>query len=248
MNSCFDLNGKTILVTGASSGIGRATCMAVASNGGQVVATGRDKQRLQETLQALEGNGHQSSIADLTHAQEVEALLQKIPSINGVVHAAGLGKIIPFKLISDTDLKAIQLINYEAPVMLTKKLFEKKLLAKGASIVFVASLTGLTGSKGYSLYAGTKGGLIALSRCLALEIAPQGMRVNCLAPGMVKSPMASEVEDLISSDAMNKHEKDYPLGFGELNDVANASVFLLSEASRWITGTTLTLDGGYSCH
>jgi len=248
MSSPFDLTGQRFLITGASSGIGRAICIRVAAQGGIVVASGRDMVRLESTVQSLAGVGHRVHAADLVEEKALDALVEGMPGLHGVVHCAGVGKVLPFKFISAKELQAIQRVNYEAPILLTQRLLKRKILLNGGAIVFIASISGLFGAKGYGLYSGSKGGLIAMARSLALELAPQKIRVNCVAPGMVRTAMASEAEASISTEAMEEHERAYPLGFGGPDDVAAPVAFLLSSASRWITGECLVLDGGFSIH
>ena len=247
MSTPFDLAGKQILVTGASSGIGRETCETIARMGATVIATGRNAERLQETVSRLEGTGHRHVATDLVTAAGRDELCAYLPRINGVVHSAGVSKFIPFKLISEAELRAVGSINYEAPVLLTQQLLKKKLIAEGGSILFVASIAGLCGTKATALYAGTKGALIAMVRVLALECAGQKVRANCIAPGIVHSPMGTNVEETMSSESFKEYEKLFPLGYGTPDDVANTAAFMLSDASRWMTGTTLVLDGGYTC-
>jgi len=243
----FDLTGQTILVTGASSGIGKQICISVAAMGGQVIATGRNEERLHHTLQLLEGTHHQAIIADLTVEMQQRQLVSQLPKLHGVVHSAGVLNVVPFQFISMSKLQEIYTINYQSPLLLTQQILKNKCLVQDGTIVFISSVAAINGVKGYSLYAGTKAGLIASARVLALEVANQGIRVNCIAPSMVKTPMLVQTQQLISDEKVKEHEKLYPLGFGEPEDVANATIFLLSKASRWITGTTLIVDGGYSC-
>jgi NAD(P)-dependent dehydrogenase (short-subunit alcohol dehydrogenase family) len=213
-----------------------------------VVATGRDAERLEATRQSLIPGPHCVFSAELTDESSLDDLVSCLPALQGVVHCAGYGKVLPFKFISSKEIQLIQRVNYDAPILLTQRLLKKKLIPNGGAIVFVASISALTGAKGYGLYSGSKGALVAMSRSLALELAPQKIRVNCVAPGMVHTPMASEAEAAISTPAMQEHERAYPLGFGEPDDVASPVAFLLSSASRWITGECLVLDGGYSAH
>jgi len=243
----MDLTGKTFLVTGASSGLGRQVCETAAQSGAKIIATGRNGERLQETMGRLKGVEHRLIAADLATAEGRSALSGGLTRINGVVHCAGVSSFLPFKLISEEELRRIGTINYEAPVLLTQQLLKKKLIVEGGSIVFLASIAGLTGTKATAVYAGTKGALMAMSRVLALECAPQKIRSNCLAPGIVRTPMAAGIENTISSESYQEYEKLFPLGYGTPEDVANAVIFLLSDASRWMTGTTLVLDGGYTC-
>jgi NAD(P)-dependent dehydrogenase (short-subunit alcohol dehydrogenase family) len=243
----FSLAGKIILVTGASSGIGRETCIAVAKAGGTVVATGRDESRLDATLAMLAGTGHQRITADLTVAADRAALVSVIPSLNGIAHAAGITAQVPFRFLSENHLREIHLINYEAPVLLTQMMLKSRIISDGGSIVFVTSTAAFLGLKALTAYSASKAALTAAARVLALELAPRGIRSNCIAPAMVATPMASQAETAVSPETMNEHRRLYPLGFGKAEDVAGAVVFLLAESGRWITGTTLVLDGGYSC-
>lgn len=245
MSAIFSLAGKRILVTGASSGIGRAVCRTVAELGGLVVATGRDESRLEEVRRELTGDGHVSVQADLTEADDRDRLVREAGTIQGFVHAAGALKILPFSFSTERVLREAQAVNFEAPLLLTQRLLKKKAIADHASLVFVTSIAASHGAKGHTLYGASKAALTAAARALALEVSGRGVRVNCLAPGMVRTPMAGAAEDALSSEAMRAHEKEYPLGFGEPSDVAGAAAFLLADASRWVTGTTLVCDGGY---
>lgn len=244
MSNPFSLEGKTVLITGASSGIGRQTSISVAAMGGKVVATGRSEQRLAETLTMLAGEGHRAIPADLTDSAARAALTSDLPPLQGIVHCAGITKLVPFQYLTEKHLQEVWRANYEAAVLLTQILLKKKLIADGGSIVFVASTAGLLGAKAITAYAASKAALIATSRVLALEVAPRRVRSNCLAPALVQTPMAEETSERVSAETFAENLKLYPLGFGKPEDVANAAVFLLSDASRWITGATLVLDGG----
>lgn len=248
MSNQFSLINKIILVTGASSGIGRQICVSLADAGATVIATGRDENRLAETQSMLTGKNHLILPFDLTELSLHKELVDKLPSISGIVHSAGIARYIPFKAISEKELRQTQLLNYEAPILLTQKLLKYKKIEKKGSIVFIASISGLIGTVGNTIYAGSKAALIAASRALAIEIAGQEMRANCISPGMVMTPLTVKIEDTVSSEAFKENEKLHPLGFGTPEDVANACLFFLSDASRWITGTNLIIDGGYTCH
>jgi NAD(P)-dependent dehydrogenase (short-subunit alcohol dehydrogenase family) len=248
MSNQFSLINKTILVTGASSGIGRQVCISLAELGAKVIATGRDEIRLAETYSMLEGENHQIIPFDLTETGLHKEFVDKLPKLSGIVHSAGIARYIPFKAISEKELRQTQLLNYEAPILLTQQLLKYKKIEKKGSIVFIASISGLIGTVGNTIYAGSKAALIAATRALAIEVAGQEIRANCVSPGMVMTPLTAKIEDSVSTETFKENEKLHPLGFGVPEDVANACVFLLSDASRWITGTNLVIDGGYTCH
>ncbi|MEO8209172.1 MAG: SDR family oxidoreductase [bacterium] len=247
MNNNFDLTGKIILVTGASSGIGCQVCISASEMGAKIIATGRNEDRLSHTISRLTGDGHIFLKADLTNFNEITDLVKNIPNINGLVHSTGMVRFIPLRMVTQKNLDEIQKVNYNSPILLNQQLLKNKKFYEGSSIVFITSIMALVGARGNGMYAGTKGALVAASRVLALEIAPQKIRVNCIAPGIVKSPMQDFVKEAFSNEYLNEHEKEYPLGFGDPVDIANGVVFLLSNASKWVTGTTMVLDGGYTC-
>ena len=242
MKTPFDLTGKTILVTGASSGIGRQTCISIANMGGKIIASGRNEERLKETITMLPEDNHKTFKADLTKTSEIEKMVNNLDKINGVVHCAGVVKPLPMKFYTKEYLREFNEINYEAPVLLTKTLHKKRKILNNSSIIFISSIMSQVGIIGQGLYAGTKGALVAITKVIALELAAKNIRVNCISPGLVKTPL---IDDLTSEKEIEKRIKLYPLGIGTPEDVANACVYLLSDASRWITGTNLIIDGGY---
>ncbi len=242
----FDLTGKTVLVTGATSGIGRAVCSGVLAAGARIVVTGSNQGRLAGLSTDLGVERCQALRVDLTDAGERDALVKAAPALDGIVHGAGAIELAPAAFLSEEKLRSLQSLNYEAPVLLTSALAKGRKLNAEASVVLIASVAGLVGAKGHVLYAGSKGALMAAGRALALELAPRRIRVNSLAPGMVRAGMADQAQGALGDAAMEAHEKEYPLGFGTPDDVAAASLFLLSPAARWITGTTLVCDGGFT--
>ncbi len=237
----FDLHGKSCLVTGASSGIGRAAAKLISDCGGTVVATGRDEQRLNRTLDELSGSGHSVMPADLLDPAVVSELAGQCPPLHGVVHCAGITKVAPIRYTTDRIMQDLAASNVNAPVALTRELLKRKKMHAPGSIVFLSSLSGMRGVTGHVAYAASKAALLGLSRAMASELAPKQIRSNCLVPAMVRTPM---IEVWLEENILEKDEARYPLGYGEPEDVANAIVFFLSDASRWITGQTLVLDGG----
>ena len=241
----FSLHRKIILVTGASSGIGRETAIQCSKMGAKVIATGRNANRLNETLEALEGNGHQSIIADLI--SELSIIVDLLPVLDGVVHSAGIISISPFIHLQEEELQNIMNVNFFSPVLLTQKLIKNKKINKNSSIVFVSSLAGnVVASKGNSAYSASKSAVSGIVKVLALELASRHVRVNSIMPGMVKTELMNSFLDTLTPEQLADDEKKYPLGYGMPHDVANAAIYLLSDASRWITGTSLILDGGFS--
>jgi NAD(P)-dependent dehydrogenase (short-subunit alcohol dehydrogenase family) len=238
----FHLRGKTVLVTGASSGIGRAIAVESARAGARVVIGGRDQERLNDTmamLDAVSNGGHKACAGNLTDAAHIEQLVEVAGEIDGVVHAAGISSLSPMRMLRQSFMQNALDNNFMAPLMLTQKLLYKKTLRNNASIVFLSSIAAHTGTVGLSPYAATKAALEGMMRSLALEVAPRGMRANALVPGTVDTPMVRAAPDLLESQG-----KLYPMGVGKPEDVAYAAIYLLCDASRKVTGTQLHLDGG----
>ena len=243
MSTPFSLEGKRILVTGASSGIGRQIAVSCSQMGATIVGTGRDAARLDETLALLSAGDHLMIPADLSQASGRDAVITAITNpLEGVVQCAGISRLSPVRMMSEVHLLEIMAINVNAPMLLTQALLKKQKIPDGGSILFISSIAAHIGVPGVAGYSGSKAALIAMMRCLAMEVVKRKIRVNCLSPALVKSPLLTATAELVGS--MDNEEKNYPLGFGEPEDVANASIFFMSKASRWITGTTLVMDGG----
>ena len=244
----FSLEGKRILVTGASSGIGRSVAIACSKMGAQMVLNGRNQERLDETLSMLEGDGHVVLAADLTSQQEMDSMVERIPALNGLVHCAGLLFMSAVKHLDSSTVKRIIDTNQTPAILLVSGLLKKKKIQKGSSIVLVASISGVYVSNiGEALYSATKGALSGFAKGAALELAAQGIRVNTICPGIVETPLLRNSNEWFSDDEKVKTVlARYPLKcFGSPEDIANGAVFLLSSASRWITGINLLIDGGY---
>lgn len=240
----FQLHGKTVLVTGASSGIGRAVAVECARAGARLVISGRNQERLDETMammKAVSHIEHVSCVADVTDAAQLAQLVQAAGEVDGVVHAAGISSVAPMRMLRQGAMQNTLDNNLLAPMLLTQQLMYRKSLRNGASLVFLSSIAAHTATLGLSPYAASKAALEGMIRPLALELAPRGMRANALAPGIVDTPMVNRDDDL-----METQRKLYPLGLGKPEDVAYAAIYLLSDASRKVTGTRLHLDGGIS--
>lgn len=246
MYAPFSISGKKILVTGASSGIGKATAISLSRMGANVIALGRDMQRLKGTLQSLEGNGHSCHSLDITDIENVAAFCADAPEIEGFVHAAGILKIMPIRLLTEESVHNMINTNYMAPFNLIRQLLQHKKICNGASVVMIASVNGIyTNVKGFSSYAASKAALNSIAKSLALEYAGKKIRFNTVAPGMIKTEMYQEMINTIPAESIEQDRKRYPMGdYGEPEDVASACIYLLSDASKWVTGTCLTIDGG----
>lgn len=242
----YSLEGKTILVTGASSGIGKATAIECSKLGARVVITGRDEARLQQTLSSLEGEGHVVITADLGEDDGIRFLVERVPVLNGIVHAAGISDTVLFQFLKKERLENIFNINFFAPVVLSQLLLKKKLLQKGGSIVFLSSIDGpVTAHIGNSMYSATKGALSAMMQNMSIELASKGIRVNAVLPGMTETPLIHN--DDITQEQLNKDMELYPLKrYADPREIAWAIIYLLSDASTFIIGASLVVDGGFT--
>ena len=239
----FSLLGKQILVTGASSGIGRAIALACANMGAMVYITGRDEQRLHDTFMQLPIGEHRIFIADLTEGGQREELVAGLPELHGVVHCAGVGSRVLCKFIEKKDLDDVLKINLEAPILLQAALLSQKKMKKAASVVFVASRAPYAPSVGNAVYSASKGAVLAYAKCLALELAPRQIRVNCICPAMVWTDLI--VQGGITKEELREAQFKYPLKrYGNPEDVAYLTVYLLSAASSWMTGSEIDITGG----
>lgn len=238
----FSLEDKRILVTGASSGIGKQIAITCSRMGAQVIITGRNAERLQETAGQLQGDGHTTVVADLTQQAGIDLLVEQAGVLNGLVHAAGISRLVPVRMINQTHLDETFSSNVYAPLLLTKGLLAKRRIAQQGSIVFISAVASHIGPLASAVYSASKGALMGAMRTLGLEVAKQGIRANCVVPGYVRSPMLESLEQ--TSGKMEDHTNLAPLGLGEPEDVAYAVVFYLSDASRWITRNYFVIDGG----
>lgn len=241
----FSLDGKTILITGASSGIGRTTAVECSKMGAKVVITGRNEHRLQETFEQLEDDGHIQIVADLATSEGIASLVDKMPVINGCVNNAGYNvmQLIPF--IKDDDANTIFKVNTLAPIMLTNLMVKRKKIQKEGSIVFTSSIAGLgICTPGNSLYSATKGALTSFMKNAAIDLAQKKIRCNAVLPGMIETPLKAG-KSLITEEQWEVNRQLYPLKrFGVPEDVAYGIIYLLSDAAAWVTGTELVIDGG----
>lgn len=244
MYNPYSLEGKTVLITGASSGIGKAAAIECSRMGATVIITARNEYRLNCTLNELEGTGHQMVVCDLNNEEAIDQMVNDLPEIQGLINNAGFTKLLPIQFINVTDVNSILQVNTVAPMLLLQKLLKKKKLKKGSSVVYTSSMAGLgSSSVGNSMYTASKGAISAFIRCVALELAPKNIRVNAVCPAMVDTGILDS--GTVSKEQLEEDIKNYPLGrYGKPNDIAWAMIYLLSDASSWITGDNLVIDGG----
>lgn len=241
----FSLEGKTILVTGASSGIGRGIAIACSKMGASVIVNGRNEERLNETLLQMNGEKNQKAVADLSNLGNVSSMVSALPKLDGVVHCAGIGQRVLCKQLQESDLDNMMDVNFKAPVMLQTELLKQKKINKAASIVFIASIAAESPTIGNAMYCASKGAIISYANCLSIELAPRLIRVNCISPAMVWTDLI--FKGGITEEELKEDEKRYPLKrYGTPEDIANLTIYLLSDASSWMTGSNIKLTGGVS--
>ncbi len=245
----FSLEGKVILVTGATSGIGRQCAIDCAMMGARVVAIGRNAERLDEVVGEMDGRG-KGFLFDLNDLDGIGTLISQIVEQNGkmdgLIHAAGIEVTNPLKLSKHEDFEALYRVNCLSAFEIIKHLCGIKTFNKGGSIVLISSISGVIARKGLSAYAASKGALTSAARVIASEMAPREIRVNTVSPGTILTPMMQKALDAMSEDDKKKRISGFPLGLGKTTDISNACIYLLSDASRWVTGQNLIVDGGYT--
>lgn len=248
MTNPFSLEGKTILVTGASSGIGRGIAIECSKMGAQLIINGRNLDRLKETLSLMEGEGHQIVVADISNQEDIDGLIADLPPLDGCVLCAGIPQVCPVKHFKRNNIENIFAVNSIAPIMISSGLLKKKKIRRGASIVLIESISGVfVGTKGDVSYNASKAAVNGFLKGAALELAGQGIRVNAINPGLVPTNILNLSNDIF---AETHHEdimlESYPLKrYGKPEDIAYGAIYLLSDASSWVTGTNIIIDGGY---
>ena len=239
----FSLEGKIVLITGASSGIGRGIAVTCSKMGATILISGRNEERLKETFSQLEGEGHQVLIADLTSKDGINYICDIMPKVNGIVHCAGIGQRKLCRQLEETDIDSVMNINFKAPVLLPTIILQKKKIHKGGSVVFIASMASHSPSIGNAIYSASKSAIISYANCLEVELAPRDVRVNCISPAMVWTDLI--LQEGISREELEEDEKRYPLKrYGCPEDIANLAVYMLSDASSWMTGSNVEISGG----
>ncbi|MFB9274553.1 SDR family NAD(P)-dependent oxidoreductase [Cohnella cellulosilytica] len=250
----YTLENKTILITGASSGIGRATARIASLQGANVILVGRHKKSLLQTLDEMENRSrHGIEEFDLNEIDAIPDWLKSITKnlgiqINGLAHFAGIHETVPLRVIQRKSMDAVMNVNLYSALALLKACTNKNVFMSGGSIVLTSSVMGQVGQAGVVTYSASKGAVIATVKSSALELAKSKIRVNAVVPGMVHTNMFDDLVRNMPEDQFEKMQSYHPLGFGEPEDVAHSVIYLLSDAAKWVTGTALVVDGGYTCH
>lgn len=246
MNSIFSLSGKTILITGAASGIGRCVAVEASKLGANLVLVDLNENGLNETLTMLAEGSHTTQVCDLTNAESRDVLVANAPKLDGVVNCAGVGMTLPFKFCTEKELGRIMNINFFGPVYMVQSLVKGKKINAGCSIVYMASIDGtVTGHIGNSCYAASKGAIMGSVRAQALELASRGVRVNCVSPARVNTPLIKR--DNISEEQVEANKKEYPMKrYAEPIEVTGYILYLLSDVSSYTSGSNLVIDGCFT--
>jgi len=248
----FDLSGQRILVTGASSGIGRCCAVCLSQMGASLVLVGRSVDRLEETRQQLVGDAHEVESCDLARHDVIPRWMRDVTKrtgpLNGIVHGAGIQKLIPLRVQESNAVLPVFDINVFAAMALARGFRQRGVAAGVGSIVFISSVMACVGAPGLSAYGATKGAIIAMTKSLAVELASENVRVNCVCPGQIETEMSGRMRSLLTPEQFAEIEAKHPLGIGRPLDVAWSIVYLMSPAARWVTGTALVVDGGYTAH
>jgi NAD(P)-dependent dehydrogenase (short-subunit alcohol dehydrogenase family) len=246
MDNPFSLSDKTVFITGASSGIGKAVALECSKMGAKLIVTGRNKDRLDETFRNLTGAGHLAVTADLTENEGINKVAEALPPLDGIVHCAGIYRLVPVSYINEEVVKEVLGTNFISPLMLTQQLLKLKKVNKNASIVFISSIAGsLVSSPGGSVYSASKGAVNGMIKGMALDLAPKGIRVNTVAPGTIQTNIFEE--SAVSKEQLDEDIKRYPLKrYGKPEEVAFSVIYLLSDAAAWITGSSMVIDGGFT--
>jgi len=251
MDSIFDLKNKNIIVTGASSGIGKQCAITFSQLGANVILIARNKERLKDTYNKLEKGNHLIISQDITKYDRLEEVVNtavdKLGIVSGFVHSAGIEMTLPLRSMTPSYYENMFATNVISGFELARIISKKKYLdEKGVSFIFISSVMGMLGQSGKIGYCASKGALISGSKAIALELAKKNIRVNCVLPGVVETEMSNKMFENLPAESKKSILGMHPLGLGKPEDIANACAFLLSDASRWITGINLIIDGGYS--
>jgi len=251
MKDLLHLTGRTYMVTGAASGIGRATSILLSEQGAKVVLVDINEDGLNETASLCVRDLTYILILDLTMPEtfkgKILSCVKEIGKLNGFVHLAGMPYVSPLKTVTKEKCDLVYKVNTYAAVELAKIFTSKKVYAgEYGSIILISSVYGIVGSPANVGYALSKGAIVGMTKALAMEFAPKHIRVNCVAPGFIRTNMMDSVSKSFSSDYVNRLELLHPLGLGDAKDIANSILFLFSDMSSWVTGAVLNIDGGFT--
>lgn len=250
MHNPFSLKGKVILITGASSGIGKQCAISCSKMGAKIILVARNEERLKSVISELEGDNNLYFSLDITDYNKIEAIIKesvnKLGKVDGFIHSAGIELTKPLRVMKSTDYESVFSVNVIAGFEFAKILTKKKYSNEGSSLVFISSIMGKFGQSGKSAYCSSKAALIGGMKALALEFSQKKVRFNCVLPAVVSTDMSKELFNNLSKQEQDDIINMHPLGLGDSEDIANACIYLLSRASRWVTGTSLIVDGGYS--
>ncbi len=245
MNNPFSLEGKTILVTGASSNIGRQIAIKCSEMGAKMIVTARSEERLKETIAAMEGDGHQITESDLSDAEQIPVLVEQLPELDGIVMCAAIFRTTPIRNNRRKYTEEMFNTNTFANIDLVQLLLKNKKIKDGGSILFISSVAAYRPYAGNALYSATKGAINSFCQVLAIEQGSKKIRANCISPGIIKRDLKVK-EWAVTQEELAKEEARFPLGFGHTEDIAYAAVYMMSDASKWVTGTNMVVDGGQS--
>lgn len=249
----MDLKGKNIMVTGASSGIGKSIAIVLSKMGANIIMVARNGERLKAVLKELEPGNHSYVVFDLSDPAGIGTMMDNVCSeglkLSGLVHSAGLSKTVPMQYLKVEDLNTIMTVNFYSFIELAKQFSKRKNNDNGGSIVAISSISSKVGARGLTAYCASKGALDSAIKSMALDLAPKGIRINSIAPGMIRTQIYDGLKEIVNNNNFEEDlKKRQIMGIGEPEDVAHAAAFLLSNASRFITGTSIIVDGGYLAH
>jgi len=248
----LELTGRNILVTGASSGIGKATAIVLSQLGARLILVARNVHRLEETAQQLEGTGHRTEVFDLEQVEDIPKWMKNVAAevgtLSAVVHCAGVHFVRPLRILGAAEFSDMMTSNVTSAMALAKGYRQKNVCHAEGRLVFISSVMGLVGQPGVAAYSASKGALIALTKSLSLELARERITVNCIVPGQVSTEMTVRQKAALGAEQFAAIEAMHPLGIGSPVDIAYAVAYLVADTGRWITGTSLIVDGGYTAH
>ena len=248
--SKYALSDKRILVTGASSGLGADAARLFSSLGAQVVLVGRNAHNLDCVARSLSSNLYYKKIVDLSLPDSIYHEIKSLPSewlpLHGIFHAAGNELVKPIRLCKSSDFDFLMSVSSRTAIDIGRAVASKGIMSDGGSLVFMSSVAAITGTAGLTLYSATKGAIEATTRSLAVELSSKKIRVNAITAGAVETPMHQRLSTCMTDSALNDYKNRHPLGFGEPVDISNLAAFLMTDASRWMTGSCIVIDGGYS--